>query len=188
MALNSSPNGVTDSPTINPHNTDVPLSPSFDLEAVISESKENLASAEEVPVKRKRGRPRKSESPQSSQTQSTPDTSAPSQLVPVLKYVVKAPFQVAADRTGFKDWNLSDEESTELATLTDAVLSKYLPQLAGDKAAILTLVAALGAVTLSKWMLYREYIERETQKEHERQKEEVIAVHNDQTITSPFGN
>lgn len=164
--------------------------PMTDLEQIIKESKENLAAAEAEPVKRKRGRPRKSESvPQNTAPQTTPEPAAPSAMVPILKYVVRAPFQVAAARTGFEKFDLEDSESTELATLADAVLSQYLPQLSGDKAAIITFVAALGAVGFSKYMLYQEHVSKEPKKEETNAQSENVTIHSDNVVQSaPFAS
>lgn len=139
----------------------------------IAESKERLAGESLKAVKRGRGRPRGSKKVTTTSSGPIHDsaastlgasTGAPSPTseaidipVALLKPVLQFPFRIAASKTGYEGFNLSDDEADSMAPMLDQVLKAYLPQLNGPQAALAALGASLAVITSTKYLAMLEW-------------------------------
>lgn len=139
------------------------------------------AAAQVQGPKRGRGRPRKtppagsSVSPQGANQGAAPDSAsvptAPPEmnLKPVLKEAIKAPFEVAAIRTGIPELRVTDEEADAPASCADQLVNLYLPTIAQQDPKTVMLYSFLFLmVTLGgqKYLIYSQKIAEKSQKQN----------------------
>lgn len=143
------------------------------FDKTVEESKSQLASADEPP-KRKRGRPRKTDTPNtvSRAEFSDGDAVTPSGLAgnpPAPNLLVKRgvtfPYSFAAERTGYPGFALSEEESDELAHQVDGVLRDYAPGTVETPfGRLMVCLGTIGMVSGAKYMMYTAWLKEEKRK------------------------
>lgn len=166
MALNSKKKSDTEARPEIPIEAPIVEQQTHSLEKVVAESRERLAD-EEPPLphgtEKKETRGRKSNAQKAAEAAEAERVrKAEAELVsqsmrPALKYVVELPYQLAAQKTSFKGFELNSEESTMLADQVNQVLIHYLPQLPEKHAPIFALLSAVAVVTLGKFLSYQRF-------------------------------
>ncbi len=74
-----------------------------------------------------------------------------------LKPVINFPFMLAAKRTGFDGFNLSDQEQLQNAELLEKCMARYFPQLQTDHAELVGLALGVGIAFYGRFLSYQEY-------------------------------
>lgn len=75
----------------------------------------------------------------------------------VLKPALQMPFQIAARKTGFDGFKLSDDEAEELAPMVGTALQKYFPSVGGEHAAAMTLAGSIALLAVVKYLAYLDF-------------------------------
>lgn len=83
---------------------------------------------------------------------------------------LKLPFSLAAKKTGWGGWELSQEEVEALTPLADAVIKQYLPMINSPHAALILFAGSLAGLTVTKWVMWSDH-----QKQAKRPPSEVAA-------------
>lgn len=140
-----------------------PVAPPADdskiLDLAIEKSKSEIANAQNAPVKRGRGRPRKIQPAPASPSVAQPaGPAAPLfDATPYLKQAVQVPFAVAAAKFKCDELKVTDEQALPVAIAADQFLRAYAPNL--EKADPKTIAAvafatSLGMLCFEKYSVY----------------------------------
>lgn len=128
-----------------------------DLNTIINDSKNNLENSEQVqPVKRKRRSKKElEETTKIEQEKIAIEQSA--DLKPVLKMLIPIPFDIAAERTKFEKWSLTDVETELLSTYAEKMIAKYMPAMSESNAVLVTFLTALVTCTGVRYIQYKKW-------------------------------
>lgn len=132
------------------------------LAEAVQESKDAIETAE--PVKR-RGRPKKDpNAPAKEKSKKAAEVEKPASVViplpppTYLKSAVNFPFQLAAMKSGWAGWNLTEQEKEENAQILDAVLKRYVPQFGSEHPELFALCFSLGMAIGVRYLAFQEIL------------------------------
>lgn len=152
-----------------------------DLSKIIESSKLEIleSQSQPTPIKRGRGRPRKTpkiepaqQGPAQNDAQNTVGMSQAPQLpiAPYLAVALKVPFGIAAAKTDFEGFELTDEEAKDPAQALETIINLYFPDLINmdpKKLAILAFAVSIGSLSLVKYNAYLEFKKAQKQNQFE---------------------
>jgi len=104
-----------------------------------------------------------------------------------LKPVVNFPFQLAAMKTGWAGWNLTEEEKLSNAQFLDACMRRYLPQLQTEHAEIVGLSIGLGMAAVSRYLAYAAMVAEARASAEPNRAGDVVEVAQPQPQNRPVG-
>lgn len=170
------------------------------FETAMAESKQNLTEKREGG--KKRGRHPKSCTCESciSKAQSlASDTGMPLPDVPggmvdaipiqvdqfVIGQALEFPYLIAAKRTGFDGFKLSDEEKQAIVPQLDACVKQYMPQSASPMTALIVTAATITVLSAMKYYMYLDFIAEKRKEQTEQRSTSPAVVRSEPEVIDP---
>lgn len=139
------------------------------IDDVLADSAKKIgAEPQAAPIKRGRGRPRKTPLPgdagahleASPQAAQVAPVAAPVDLEtphPELKGLLQVPCRIVAEMRDFEGYNMPDDVALALTGPLHAVFEKYLPQTGGEHSAAISLGLGIGSFFLAAYLSERDH-------------------------------
>lgn len=148
-------------PAVNPPPPSEAKPEKSDFRVEIEKSRAIIQQADQpaaVPTN-KGGRPSNAEKAAREAAEKAAQAEKLAQLVPPagLKQMVALPFNLAAIKTGFEGFLLTDEEAEAIVPSLHTVLATYAPQVNGESMAIMALAGALFSIGIGKYVAFLQF-------------------------------